>query len=171
MALAPGRWHTQSSSKATNRWGDFIWLWPEGVCRLTRKPPYKDPCTNTRPLLHLHVYTRSFSRCLPRAHTYTCTPGMSQGWRGARGIWEGQTFPQVSDCHGSKWAAQNNRLAPLTLNLIRIFHPRAEQQIWLCCFEPWYVSRGDNYMMKSCILFQSIIHVRKKCLFSYWIMR
>ncbi len=144
MALAPGRWHTQSSSKATNRWGDFIWLWPEGVCLLTRKQPRKDPRTkadtNTRPLLHLHAHTHSLcplslSLCLPRARTNTCTPGMSQGWRGARGIWEGQTFPQVSDCHDSKCATQNNRLAPLTLNLIRMFHPQAEQQIWCWCFK------------------------------------
>lgn len=137
MASAPGRWHTQSSSKATNRWGDFIWLWPEGVCPLTHKQPCKDrrtnANTNTRPLLHLHARATctwtppvlSFPPSPTCTYTNTCTPGMSQGWRGARGSGEGQTFPQVSDCQGCKWAAQNNRLAPLTLNLVRVFHPQA----------------------------------------------
>lgn len=88
----------------------------------------------------------------PTCTPSTCTPGLSQGWRGARGGRQGRTFPQVSDCHGSKWAAQNNRPAPLTLNPITMFRPQAGTKYDFAVFDIDMSARSYWYKMKNKML-------------------
>lgn len=95
--------------------------------------------TNSHRVLHLNANTRSLpSFCLTSARKNTHRHTHLE-WVRAEEEQEvvGKDKLSLRCLAVSKWAAQNNRLASLTLNLIRMFHPQAEQQIWLCCFEQW----------------------------------
>lgn len=133
MALAPGRWHTQSPSKATNRWADFLFgfFWAVSV----------GWHISSRVMMHVQIpiWTRacnSHSACSRRTHcvlillvyhvhthTYTHTWNESEAEE-EQGVGSEDRPPLGCLTVRAANAQLDNRPAPLTLNLIRTSRPR-----------------------------------------------
>lgn len=52
--------------------------------------------------------------------TNSCTPAMSQSWRGTRGSWEGQTFPQVCVMRANEQLQHNVCISQILVGLLTL---------------------------------------------------